>query len=111
VVVGVAMIMAVIMIVVGDGRALLPLRAAARARHARDFDADVARRQRAAVHARHPQAMLHAQPGEVGFQLALREPEVEQRAEEHVAGDAGEEVEVQRARAVPGAVRARPRAG
>ena len=51
--------------------------------------------------------MLHPEPGELLLQRALREPEIEQRAEEHVAGDAGEEVEVQRARPVGRGARAR----
>jgi hypothetical protein len=63
------------------------------------------------MHARHAQAMTHAEPGQRLLERALRQTEIEQRGEEHVARDAGEDVEVQDARAIPGASRATPRDG
>ena len=55
--------------------------------------------------------MPHAEPGQILLELAQRQPEIEQRAEEHVAGDAGEDVEVQRARRPGGRARRPLRAG
>jgi hypothetical protein len=77
----------------------------ARARRAGDLDPHVARRERPASHTRHPQPVLHSEPGKLAFEHALRKPEVEQGAQEHVSSDAGKEVEVQRARAGQGAAR------
>ena len=83
----------------------------ARARRAGDLDLHIARRERSPANPRHPQAMLHAQPGQLLLERALRKPEVEQRAQEHVARDPGEEIEVQRSRAVRRGRGAAARAG
>jgi hypothetical protein len=49
--------------------------------------------------------VLDAEAGEVRLEVAPREAEVEERAEEHVARDSREAVEVQDAGAAPGAAR------
>jgi hypothetical protein len=115
VIVIVAMVVIVIMIVtviVGmRGRLAGPPRGALRA-PARNFDVEIARGERTALNLSHDQAVRQPQPGEVRLELLARQTQVEQRAEEHVPGDAGEAVEMQDARARRGGRRPLvPRAG
>ena len=65
----------------------------------RDEHLDVARGDRAAAHTAHAQPVRDPEPVEVRLELAAREPQVEERAEEHVAGDPREAIEVQHAAA------------
>ena len=58
-------------------------------------DIDVACRQRSALHLPHAQFVLGSEAREIALELSAREARVEQCADEHVAPDAGEQVEVQ----------------
>jgi len=58
-------------------------------------DAQVTRRQRAAPDARDHQTMRDAEAREIDGQLAPREAGIEQRRQEHVAGDPGEGIEME----------------
>jgi hypothetical protein len=98
VIVSVVMIVIVIVSISVSGGLARPARRAPRAR-AGHLDVEKLRSERAALHPADDEAMRQPQPGEIRLELLAREPEVEQRAEEHVAGDAGEAVEVLAARA------------
>jgi hypothetical protein len=65
----------------------------------REPDLHVARGQRAPHHPPHPQRELQSQARQIGFELLAREPQVEERTQDHVSGDAREDVEVQDPRA------------
>ena len=69
-------------------------------------DVDVVGVEGAATHSPHVELEGNAETGEIGEERASRQTEIEQRAEQHVARDAREGVEVQDARTRP---LARPR--
>ena len=56
---------------------------------------DVERGHDAAPHAAHDELVVESETGEVGLELLARETRVEQRTEQHVAGDPGEQVQVE----------------
>jgi hypothetical protein len=68
------------------------------ARAARRLDPHVARGQRPPAHPRHAQLVRHLQAGQIRLQLLAREAGIQERPHEHVAGHAGEAVQVQNPR-------------
>ncbi len=62
---------------------------------ARHQHVDVARGQHPTLYPGDLEPVLQVEPGQILGQLLAREPQVEQRTDEHVPGDPGEGVEVQ----------------